>query len=804
MFMNYLKIAIRNLKKTKLFSLINILGLAIGMTACLLILHYVNFEKSYDSFHEDSHRIYRMRVERTTIDGTAARFASAPPPAAPLIRQRYPEVEKIARLVRYKAGISFGDIVFSEERVYHAEPQFLEILKFKLIEGDPIHGIRKANTAFISQSYAKKYFQDQNPIGKSIYVDKKTDYTITGIFEDIPPNSHLKFDILLSFKNWETYFGKQMENWGHTGFFTYMLLKPGTDVNALESKLKGLVDSEFGEALKAYKMTMALILQPLEDIHLTSHYMQEYEVNGNRDAVNFLFIIALFIIVIAWVNYVNLSTARSLERAREVGMRKVVGATRSQLMIQFFFETVLINLGGIILSLILVELFLPYFTRLTGTPASDSIWSTSWALPAVVILFLAGVVLSGLYPVAAMSSFEPVKVLKGKLGHAPRGISLRKIMVIFQFVMSLVLIAGTVTVYNQLSYMRSQDLGFNKEQIMVVKGPRARDDAFKDKMKLFKNILEQQSAVEKTCVATEVPGRQLYWDAGGIFKVGDDISKSKNYHIVGIDYDFNNVFGLKIIKGRNFSKKFPADEKSSLILNETAVKWLGFKSPADALQGKVNYWGNIYDVVGVMKNFHQQSPKKEYQPLIFRLMPQGRGIRMHFAVKLKSANIRESVQLVGHQYKKIFPGNPFDYFFLDDYFDQQYKSDELFGRVFGVFAFLAVFVTSLGIFGLSSFITLKRTKEIAVRKVLGATVSQVFFLLSRSFILLILVSFAIALPLAILGIDNWLDNFAYRMSINAWLFLIPLLIVSAITLMTTSAHVIRTATANPVDSLKYE
>lgn len=804
MFLNYLKIAFRNIKKTRLFSLINILGLAIGMTSCLLILHYVYFEKSYDTFHEDSDRIYRLRVERTTVDGTAARFASAPPPAAPLIRQRYPEVEKIARLVRFKAGISFGDTVFTEERVYHAEPEFLQILKFKFLRGDPVQGLQDANTAFISRSHAKKYFRDQDPIGQSIYVDKKTDYIITGVFEDIPANSHLKFDILLSFKNWETFFGKQMEMWGHTGFFTYLRLKPGTDYQALEKKIKGLVLSEFGDTLNEYKMTMDLILQPLENIHLNSHFMQEYEINGNRDAVNFLFIIALFIIVIAWVNYINLSTARSLDRAREVGLRKVVGASRRQLMVQFFIETVLINAAAIFLSLFLVEFFLPHFTRLTGTPAAFSIWSAPWFLPAVVIMFLAGVFISGLYPVAAMSSFEPSTVLKGKPGHTPKGINLRKILVIFQFVMSLVLIAGTVTVYHQLSYMRSKDLGFEKDRIMVVKGPRARDEIFKEKMKLFKNQLEQHSSTEKICVATEVPGRQLYWDAGAIFKVGDDISKSKNYKIIGIDYHFIDVFGLSIIEGRNFSNQFPSDEKSSLLLNETAARWLGFENPRDAISGKVNYWGNIYNVVGVVKDFHQQSLKKDVEPHIFRLLPHGRGIRMNFAVKLRAGSIRESVQMVGDRFKKTFPGNPYDFFFIDDYFDQQYTSDELFGRIFGIFAILAVFVTSLGIFGLSSFMTLQRTKEIAMRKVLGSTTSQVFFLLNRSLLVLIAVSFAMALPLAYVGIDNWLGNFANRMNINAWLFLVPLVIVSSITFLTTSTHIIRAASANPVDSLKYE
>ena len=531
--------------------------------------------------------------------------------------------------------------------------------------------------------------------------------------------------------------------------------------------------------------------------------MQEYESNGSRDSVNFLFIIALFIILMAWVNYINLSTARALDRAKEVGMRKVVGASRKQLIMQFFFETILVNLAAIFIALGLVELFLPLFSQITGTPLTYSIWKAGVFWTALAAMFLAGVFLSGLYPVAVMSSFKPAAVLKGKLGNFAGGINLRKALVVFQFVMSFVLITGTVAVYRQITFMQSQNLGFNMEQTLVVKAPRVRDASFSEKFPTFKETLLANTDINKFCVVTEVPGKQILWDNGGIHKAGEGKGKGKNYQIVGIDYDFVDVFDLKLVQGRNFSKKFPAD-KDALILNETAVKWMGFADSPSAVGRQVDYWGKIYTIIGVLKDYHQQSLKEAFEPHIFRLMPHGRGGRGLFALKINSRHINETIRRVQQHYDKFFPGNPFDYFFLDDYFNKQYKGDELFGEVFALFSFLAIFITSLGIFGLSSFTAVQRTREIGIRKTLGAPVSRILLLLTKDFLGLIVVAFIIAVPLSFFGINQWLKSFAYRMSVSSWLFLVPLVIVAGITILTVSAHVIKAALANPVDSLKYE
>ena len=804
MFGNYLKTAVRNLIKTKLFSLVNILGLAIGMTACLLIIHYVSYEKSYDRFQEDGDRIYRLRYERSSEDGQAVKFASCTSPATEFIRARYPEVEKIGRLVRWRAVVSFADQKFTEEGMYFAEPEFLEILKFNFIKGDPGTGLKDANNAVISQSIARKYFGNENPIGKTFSVDKTVDYQVIGVFADIPPNSHLKFDILLSFKNLLPIYGKDiLESWGHTTFYTYLRLRPGADPKEFENKMVDLVEAECGELQKAFKVVIRLKMQPLYDIHLTSHFMQEYEINGDKDSVNFLFIIALFIIVMAWVNYINLSTARSLTRAREVGLRKVVGASRRQLQVQFFFEIVLINIVAILFSLLLVKLFLPFFTKITGTPMSYSIWQAGWFWASVIIMLIVGVFLSGLYPVVVMSSFKPVTVLKGKLGSSAKGINLRKILVIFQFVMALALLIGTLAVFFQLEFMKKQALGFNMDHVLVVKAPRVRDEAFKEKFVTFKDELLKQSNIDKFCFVSEVPGRQIFWDNGGIFRVGEDEGKGKNYMIVGVDYDFVDVFDLKLAAGRNFSKEYPAD-KDTLILNEKGIKWMGFANNEEALGKQVDYWGKIYTVIGVLKDYRQESPKVDYEPQIFRLLPYGRDVRGVFAIKINPQNIPEAIRLVQQYYEQFFPGNPFEYDFLDDYYNQQYKEDELFGKVFGIFSFLAIFVTSLGIFGLSSFMAIQRTKEIGIRKVLGAGVPRILYLLTKDFLVLLLLSFIIVLPLTIWGIKSWLNGFAQQMSLGPVLFILPLLIVGVVMLLTLAAHVIRAALANPIQSIRYE
>ena len=802
MIKNYLKTAFRNLLKTKLFSLINILGLSIGMAAFLFIMLFVKYQKSYDVFHKNADRIYRFRYERTDADGQAVKFASCCPPGGLLVRESLPEVEKVARLFRLMASVSHNENVFFEERMFFAEPEFLEMFDFNFLQGDKLNGLKEPNKAFISASTARKYFGNKNPIGEYISVDKKMDYKIEGVFDDVPENSHLKFDILLSYKNLVIRFGPDIEqSWGDSGWFTYLLFREGADIKAFESKLTKLLDDGINKEFKEYNLRVDLKLQPLKSIHLNSEFQQEYEVNGNQNTVSFLSIIAVLIILIAWVNYINLSTAHSLGRAKEVGLRKTVGASRAQLMTQFFIETIFINIGAVLFTFVIIVLLYSPFCKLTGTPPEYGIWRHDWFWAYTFLLFVAGIFLSGLYPVLLLSSFDPAVVLKGKLGNGTRGFNFRKMLVAGQFTFAIALITCTLAVMYQLDFMKGQNLGFDKEQVLVVRAPRVRTPGFDSKLQTFKEQILNNPSFAKFSVVTEVPGKQILWDAGGIHRVGDETNK--NYQIVGMDYDFAELFNLQFAAGRNFSRSFATDT-SALILNETAASWLGFKNAKEAIGGQVSYWGKIYNVVGVLKDYHQQSLKKAFEPHIYRLMLSGRDVRGCFVMKLKGTNIPDAISTLQKQYLDFFPANPFEYFFLDEYFDRQYKADELFGTVFGIFSFLAIFVTCLGVLGLTSFIVTQRTKEIGIRKVLGAGVTQIVFLFMKEYLILILMSFVIALPISFTVINQWLESFAVKMDLNVFLFLIPLIIVAFITAITMSVHIIKAALANPVNSLRYE
>ncbi|MGD8307608.1 MAG: ABC transporter permease, partial [Ignavibacteria bacterium] len=680
MISNYIKTAFRNFFKYKTYTLINIFGVAIGTAAFILIMQYVGFERSYDKFQEDSDLIYRLRYERESEDGETVRFASCCPPAALRIRDQFTEVEKIARLFRYSAVISTGENKFLEERIFFAEPDFLDILKFEFLKGDPLNGIRKPNNAFISQSTAIKYFGTADCIGRNFIFNGKTSYQVTGIFKDIPYNSHVKFDFLLCYKNILDIYGQDIEDsWGDTGAFTYLKVKRGADIQKLEESFVQIAEAEFGEVLDYYKIKMHLPMQPLEDIHLESHFQQEYEVNGDKAAVNVLFIIAFFIIIMAWINYCNLSTARSLNRAKEIGLRKVVGASRSQLSVQLFIETVMLNVFAVVLALGIVEISSSFISDLTGIPLEFSMWDQTWLLVILPLIVIAGILLTGFYPVFVISSFRPVEIVKGRFASSRSGLILRKILVVFQFALALLLIVGTLTVSKQVSFMKKQELGFSVDQMLILNLPRVKDDNFNSKLETFKQELELLNSIREVCVTTEVPGRQIYWDAGGIYKEGQD-SDSKNYQIVGIDYDFMDMFNCEILYGRNFSREF-TDESKSLILNETAADWLGFENSKTAVGGKVVYWGEVFTVIGVVKDYHQQSPKQAFEPHIFRFMPAGRGRLGVIAMNMNQAEIQNTISLVKEKWDEFFPGNPFDFFFLDEYYNQQYKSDELFGKV---------------------------------------------------------------------------------------------------------------------------
>ncbi|MBN1562003.1 ABC transporter permease [candidate division KSB1 bacterium] len=803
MLFNYLTSAYRNLVKTRISSFINIFGLTLGMTVCLLLLFYVKYEKSYDLFHSKADRIYRLRYERTDSKGDAVRFASCTPPAGALLREQFAEIEKLARVFFYQASISHENTKFYENRIFFVDPEFAEIFDFNFLSGDPVKDLAQPGNAFLSVSTAKKYFGETEPIGKIISIDKKEDYQIVGLFEDVPHHSHIKMDFLLPLQNIiQRYGDSYMREWGHTGMYTYLLMQKDADITTFQTKLSPWVKERI-PWLEQYQMKIDLPMQPLRDIHLTSHFMQEYEPNGSQSVVTYLRIIAFFIIVMAWVNYINLSTARSLTRAKEVAMRKTIGASRRQLTIQFLIETILINLIVLILTILALEVGRPFFSNLTNMPVGLHAWQQHWFWPMTLTLFCIGVLLSSLYPVLALSSFKPVDIFRANTSSVIKGLNLRKVLISFQFIMALILLVCTFTIYDQISFMRRLELGFNIDQVLVFTSPRVRPQDSEQRFKTFHAALSKNENIRKTCHVTEVPGKQLYWDAGDIKKAGADDSAGKNYQIVGIDYDFAEVFQLEFIAGRNFSRDFATDGES-LILNETAVRWMGLENNEGAIGQQVDYWGDIYTIIGVMKDYHQQSPKAAYEPTIYRLMPTGRDVRGQFAVSLNSRDSRDTIHFIEGTYATFFPGNPFEYFFLDDHFNQQYQSDELFGRVFTLFSFLAIIVTALGILGMSALNVARRRQEIGVRKVLGASVLRILYLLSKEYIKWVFIACLVAWPIAGTVMHLWLQGFASRISLGVGRFAASALIALAIAFVTVGAQAWRTALANPVHALRYE
>lgn len=801
MLIHFLKSAARNIRKKKLLSVINIFGLGTGLAVCMLIVYYVNYEKSYDRFHSEHERIYRLRYERTDKEGGAVRFASCCPPAGIHIREQFPDAEKVARIFRYIASVSYRENSFIEERMFFAEPDFFEIFNFEFLEGNAGR-FDEPNVAFISETTAHKYFDSRNPLGMSIQIDGKTDYLVAGIFQDIPHNSHVKFDILLSYENLLGIYGDEIENaWGHTGWFTYLLLRPGTDLPSFKKNLQSLVETEFGDVLRHYGLTLNLVLQPLKDIHLTSHYMQEYEMNGNANTVKYLLLVAILIMVLAWVNYINLLTAKSLTRVKEVGLRKATGAHRTQLFFQFLLETILIHAVALVLSLVLIEILLNPFSALTDIPINFFVFLKPWFWGPLGILFITGIVLSGFYPVLILSSFDPADVLKSKVYPAVRGIKTRKVLVVTQFVMAIGLLAFTISIYKQLMFMHNKELGFSAEQKLVVKLPRVRPDGFESTVGAFRNTLLSDPSINKMCVGTEVPGKQIFWDAGAIKKVGSD--ENKNYRILGVDYDYIDVFQLAIVIGRNFSKDFPSDS-NALILNEKAVEWMGFGDAESALGKQVDYWGKIYRVIGVLRNYHQESAKQHFVPQIFRLMPTGRDVRGCFIFEISGTSLTTTIATIETVFDKFFPDNPFEYFFLDDYYNRQYKADELFGKIIGLFSLLAIFITCLGVFGMTAFVVMKRVKEIGIRKVNGANASDILVLLIKDIVIWVMISLVIAGQVAYYITNLWLRNFASKTSLGLWIYISAGVIVFGIALLTVSWQSWRVAQKNPIEALRYE
>ena len=800
MFKNYILTTLRNISRRKGFSILNVLGLSIGLAASLLIMQYVKDEFSYDDFHVNKENIYRVQYDRYRDNELVLQCATTFPKVAPALLADYPEVQKACRLyLRYGGGvIRYDDIQMKEDNLFTADQSFFDIFSYPLLKGDRATALKEPNTAVVEEETARKYFGDADPMGKRIKFGNREEYEITGVIRS-PENSHLKFSFLLSYPSLVKLVGPDAEQaWGWYDFYTYIQLNPGADPKALEAKFPAFI-KKYGQEGDDKKVKFSL--QRLTDIHLNSDLLQEARVNGNGRSVYFLSIIAFFILVIAWVNYINLATARAVERAKEVGVRKAIGAGRGQLIGQFIAEALIVNFGAVITAVALMSATIPLFNALSGKVLTTSILMDPTLWYAAAVLFLAGSALSGLYPAFVLSSYQPARVLKGSMKGTHEGLLLRKMLVVMQFVASVALIAGTLIVYRQLQFMQNRDLGVDIDQVLVINAPGVTDTStYVSQLRSFKSEVQRHPNVQSFTASSEVPGNLIYWTNGGKRIGGDQEVPSIVMYRMGIDHDFFSTYKNKILAGRVFSEDFTADT-SNVILNRKAVEVLGFNTPENAVGGQVKIGNDTLTVVGVVENYHQEGLKSNFRQTAFHLLPENHS---YYSVKVEAKDLDQTLAYIKEKYSEQFPENPFDYFFLDTFFQRQYQTDRQFGQVFGFFALLAIFVASLGLFGLASFTASQRTKEIGIRKVLGSTVPNIFLLLSRDFLKLVIIANVIAIPLVVFFMDKWLHTFAFRINISYWIFLVSALLTLFIALITVSFQSIRAAMANPVKSLRYE
>ena len=805
---NYIKIALRNFQRQKGYTLLNVSGLSLGLAASLLIFQYVKYERSFDTFHSRAKDIYRIQYNGWQNGKLNYESAVAVPAVSAELKNNFPEIEAHTRLLPQSGVIQYerpgGEaITFREEKAFFADTSFFKVFDFRVTLGDPATCLKGLNKIMLSETMARKYFGSGDPLGKRLQFNANETMDITGVFRDVPENSHIKFDFLVSYETLNRRTEDQSAtSWGWYDFYSFVLLKPNTDVKTLQAKW----DEHLGKVRKAdwdkYNRTQEFILRPLTDIHLYSKLLYETSPQELRDgdSVYALSVIAIFILIIAWVNYVNLATARSLNRANEVGVRKVTGAFRSQLISQFITESVMLNVFAALLALGIVVTAWSSFSQLTGwnIPIDYFMQLEFWLL--VSALFLLGALLSGFYPAIVLSSFMPVAVLKGKLVRSAGGNYLRKGLVVFQFVASVFLISGSLIVYQQLLYMKTKDLGVSLHQTVVLKGPEIiADSLYQKNLEAFRTEILRIPGVKGIAGSSNIPGVENYWTMGVKRLHGGPEGFNTMTHI-GFDYEFIPQYKINVIAGRGFDRQFPSDDKK-LIINRAAAKDLEFDDPAKAIGEKLISNRDTLEVVGVVEDFHQMSLKTAIIPLVCRLRPHAGS---YYSLKLETSNYKETMAAIEGPWKAFFPGNPLDYFFLDEFYNLQYAHDDRFGEVFTIFTGLAIFIASLGLIGLASFMTVQRTREIGIRKVLGSSVSGIIVLLSKGFMQPVLIAIVIACPIGWWLMEKWLQSFPYRTTIGLWVFVVAGVLVLMIAFLSVSSQTLKAAMTKPAETLKYE
>jgi putative ABC transport system permease protein len=811
MIRNYLRIAFRNLGKYRFISFVNLFGLTVGLSCCLLILTYILNELSYDRYNRNAGRIYRVTRGFINGDGVESlHLGAVAPPFAPLLQNDFPDIQKITRLLYGgRTPFRYKDKIFNENNFYFADGNFTGIFDLTLTAGDPATALRDPNSIMLTEKVARKYFGDEDPMNKTIRINSQYDAKVTGVYKDLPANAHVHPDIMVSFHTLDdpAIYGADnlRTNFGNNSFYTYLLLPAGYPVHRMEAQFPAFLDKNLRKPgapanFQASKFSR-LYLQKLTDIHLRSHLDEEAEENGDITRVYIFSAIALFILLIACINYMNLSTARSALRAKEIGIRKVAGARRREIIVQFLIESVLITWMAAALAIGLTALALPWLDNLTGQSLSiRGLMRPAIMIPLLLTPFAVGL-LSGLYPALFMSSFQPARVLKGIFRAGGSSASFRKALVVAQFSVSIILIIATGVVFRQLSFIQSSALGLDKDHIITLGYDTGLDKTYD----AFRTELLQSAYIKGLSRSSRIPSGRLLDEQGAAMQSGDTLRPvTADIKYIATDEDFVSTYGINMAAGRNFSRSFTTDT-SAFVINAAAARIMGLNDPHAAIGKNFMYGNTTGKIIGVVNDFHFESMHQRILPIVFILPPAVSTNNQYGNISVKiSGNTAAALGRIETAWKRFLPETPFEYSFLDEKFNELYRSEQRQGSLFTVFACIAIFIACLGLFGLASFAITQRVKEIGIRKVLGASTAGIVGLLSKDFMKLVAVAALIAFPVAAYAMHNWLQDFAYRIQIPWWIFLVAGFLAAMVALVTIGLQAIRAALANPVKNLRSE
>ena len=805
---NYVKVTFRTLGRHRTYSVLNILGLALGTAAFIFIHQYVVFERSYDRSYKNHEDLYRVTYKVYNQDELLYHSAAIPPTVAPFMQDKLPGVTTFTRAYLWDGYlvISYKDKKYREERVFMVDPGFLDVFDLSLVEGNPTTALSTYGAVVLSESAKRKYFGNEDAVGKTLSVDGLKDYKVTGVFKKMPANSHLQFDLLFSYetiKLWSE--GETETDWYSDEFYSYIVLHDQVDPEAFLQDFNRFYDLEWGDKNSKDGVWKEYFLQPVVDIHLHSKLDREIDPAGQGDALSVLFlsIIGYALLFMAWMNYINLATARAIERAKEVGVRKIAGAHKRQLVFQFMVESSIINLLAIMLALGIVLGTFQYFKRIDMEGWDIAFLKTGIPWPELIAAYLFGSLLAGFYPALVLSSFKPIAVLKGKWSSSTSGNRLRKILVVFQFTVSVSMIAATIIIFLQLHHMKTQPLGFDNTQVLVVRGPGVTDtdvteNAFFQRHTQYMHRLQSTAGIISVTSGTNVPGEDILEQAY-LKKQGEPGSELRSMPLLYIGFDYFSTLGVRFRAGRSFSKAVVTDTLA-VVLNRSAIQKLGFDSAQDAVGQYIVFSSGLEaQVIGVVSDYQQQSVKTATEPLVFYPYPEE---HYYYMIKLPGGNIPLLLQKVQEHYKVAYPNDPFDYFFLDEYYNRQYSSDHEFNNIFMVFAIFTIWIACLGLYGLSSFSATKRSREIGIRKILGANVPNIVRLISTEFLVLAACAYIIALPVIYFSMTEWLSTYATRIVIGPKVFILTGLILALTILLTVGHKTLAAARSNPVDALR--